>query len=209
DAGVSIQETNFDDAIRQGALAFFGDKYGDRVRVVKIGDFSTELCGGTHVHRSGEIGIFKLHFEGGVAAGVRRVEAFTGEGALDLIRAYEQRLKEIGELVRTSADDAVDKVKKLLERQRELEREIEKLRGEFGKNQIAELLAKRQNIDGVSVLITQVDGIDAKQLREIADQLKERLGSGVLVLASVGEKRQSGRVGYPRFGPALSCRQYY
>ena len=188
DAGVSIQETNFDDAIRQGALAFFGDKYGDRVRVVKIGDFSTELCGGTHVHRSGEIGIFKLHFEGGVAAGVRRVEAFTGEGALDLIRAYEQRLKEIGELVRTSADDAVDKVKKLLERQRELEREIEKLRGEFGKNQIAELLAKRQNIDGVSVLITQVDGIDAKQLREIADQLKERLGSGVLVLASVGDK---------------------
>jgi alanyl-tRNA synthetase len=188
DAGVSIQETNFDDAIRQGALAFFGDKYGDRVRVVKIGDFSTELCGGTHVHRSGEIGIFKLHFEGGVAAGVRRVEAFTGEGALDLIRAYEQRLKEIGELVRTSADDAVDKVKKLLERQRELEREIEKLRGEFGKNQIPELLAKRQNIDGVSVLITQVDGIDAKQLREIADQLKERLGSGVLVLASVGDK---------------------
>src|SRR5947199_3471644 len=188
DAGVSIQETNFDDAIRQGALAFFGDKYGDRVRVVKIGDFSTELCGGTHVHRSGEIGIFKLHFEGGVAAGVRRVEAFTGEGALDLIRAYEQRLKEIGELVRTSADDAVDKVKKLLERQRELEREIEKLRGEFGKNQIAELLAKRQNIDGVSVLITQVDGIDAKQLRDIADQLKERLGSGVLVLASVGDK---------------------
>jgi len=188
DASVSIQETYFDDAIRQGALAFFGDKYGDRVRVVKIGDFSTELCGGTHVHRSGEIGIFKLHFEGGVAAGVRRVEAFTGEGALDLIRAYEQRLKEIGELVRTSADDAVDKVKKLLERQRELEREIEKLRGEFGKNQIAELLAKRQNIDGVSVLITQVDGIDAKQLREIADQLKERLGSGVLVLASVGDK---------------------
>ena len=188
DASVSIQETDFDDAIRQGALAFFGDKYGDRVRVVKIGDFSTELCGGTHVHRSGEIGIFKLHFEGGVAAGVRRVEAFTGEGALDLIRAYEQRLKEIGELVRTSADDAVDKVKKLLERQRELEREIEKLRGEFGKNQIAELLAKRQNIDGVSVLITQVDGIDAKQLREIADQLKERLGSGVLVLASVGDK---------------------
>ncbi len=188
DASVSIQETDFDDAIRQGALAFFGDKYGDRVRVVKIGDFSAELCGGTHVHRSGEIGIFKLHFEGGVAAGVRRVEAFTGEGALDLIRAYEQRLKEIGELVRTSADDAVDKVKKLLERQRELEREIEKLRGEFGKNQIAELLAKRQNIDGVSVLITQVDGIDAKQLREIADQLKERLGSGVLVLASVGDK---------------------
>jgi alanyl-tRNA synthetase len=187
DAGVSIQEASFEEAIRQGALAFFGDKYGDRVRIVKIGDFSTELCGGTHVRHSGEIGIFKLHFEGGVAAGVRRVEALTGDGALDLIRTYEQRLKEIGELVRTSAEDAVDKVKKLLDRQRELEREIEKLRGEFGKNQIPDLLAKKQNIDGVSVVITQVDGIDAKQLREIADHLKEKLGSGVLVLASVGE----------------------
>ena len=187
DAGVSIQEASFDEAVRQGALAFFGDKYGDRVRVVKIGDFSTELCGGTHVRRSGEIGIFKLHFEGGVAAGVRRVEAFTGEGALDLIRNYEQRLREIGELVRTSADDAVDKVKKLLERQRELEKEIEKLRGEFGKNQIPELLAKKQNINGANVLVTQVDGVDAKQLREIADQVKEKLGSGVFVLASVAD----------------------
>src|SRR5207247_7573715 len=125
DASVSIQETDFDDAIRQGALAFFGDKYGDRVHVVKIGGYSTELCGGTHVHRSGEIGIFKLPFEGGVAAGVRRVEAFTGEGALDLIRSYEQKLKEIGDLVRGSADDAVEKVKKLLDRQKELEREIQ------------------------------------------------------------------------------------
>jgi alanyl-tRNA synthetase len=187
DAGVSIQEESFEEAIRQGALAFFGDKYGDRVRVVKIGDFSTELCGGTHVQRSGEIGIFKLHFEEGIAAGVRRVEAFTGEGALDLIRTYEQRIKEISELVRTSADDAVDKVKKLFERQRELEKEIEKLRGAFGKNRIPELLARKQSIDGISVLITQVDGIDAKQLREIADQVKERLGSGVLVLASVGD----------------------
>jgi alanyl-tRNA synthetase len=187
DANVSIQETNFDEAIRQGALAFFGDKYGDRVRVVKIGDFSTELCGGTHVHRSGEIGIFKLHFEEGIAAGVRRVEAFTGEGALALIRNYEQRLKEIGGLVRTSADDAVERVKKLLERQRELEREIEKIRGEVGKNQIPELLAKKQNIGGANVVVTQVDGVDAKQLREIADQVKQKLGSGVLVLASVGE----------------------
>ena len=103
DAGVSIQEVSYDEAIRHGALAFFGDKYGDRVRVVKIGDFSTELCGGTHVRASGEIGIFKLHSEGGVAAGVRRVEAFTGQGALDLIHNYEQRLKEIGNLVRGSS----------------------------------------------------------------------------------------------------------
>jgi alanyl-tRNA synthetase len=184
---VSIQELSDDEAIRHGALAFFGDKYGDRVRVVKIGDFSTELCGGTHVRASGEIGIFKLQSEGGVAAGVRRVEAFTGQGALDLIHNYEQRLKEIGNLVRGSADDAVDKVKKLLERQKELEREIEKLRGQFEKDQIPELLAKQSSVNGTKFLISQVDGVDAKQLRDIADQLKEKIGSGVVVLASAGE----------------------
>jgi alanyl-tRNA synthetase len=187
DADVLIQESSYEDAIRHGALAFFGDKYGDRVRVVKIGDFSTELCGGTHVHRSGEIGIFKLPFESGVAAGVRRVEAFTGEGAFDLIRSYEQKLKEIGNLVRGSADDAVEKVRKLLDRQKELEREIEKLRGQFEKDQVRELLAKKQSVDGASVIVSQVDGVEAKQLRDIADQLKEKLGSGVVVLVSAGE----------------------
>src|SRR5262245_33628946 len=186
DAGVSIQESTYEDAIRHGALAFFGDKYGDRVRVVRIGDFSTELCGGTHVHRSGEIGIFKLPFEGGVAAGVRRVEAFTGEGALDLIRSYEQKLKEIGNLFRGSADDTVEKVKKLLERQKELEREIQKLRGQVEQDQIPELLAKKQSVHGTNFLVSRVDGVDAKQLRDIADQVKEKLGSGVVVLASAG-----------------------
>jgi alanyl-tRNA synthetase len=187
DAGVSIQEVSYDEAIRHGALAFFGDKYGDRVRVVKIGDFSTELCGGTHVRASGEIGIFKLHSEGGVAAGVRRVEAFTGQGALDLIHNYEHRLKEIGSLVRGSADDAVDKVKKLLDRQKELEREIEKLRGQFEKDQIPELLAKQSAVNGTKFLVSQVDGVDAKQLRDIVDQLKEQLGAAVIVLASAGQ----------------------
>jgi alanyl-tRNA synthetase len=187
DAGVSVQESSYEEAIRHGALAFFGDKYGDRVRVVKIGDFSTELCGGTHIQRSGEIGIFKLPFESGVAAGVRRVEAFTGEAALDLIRNYEQKLKEIGNLVRGSTDDTVEKVKKLLDRQKELEREIQKLRGQFEKDQIPELLAKKQSFDGTNVLISQVDGVDAKQLRDIVDQVKEKLGSGVVVLASTGE----------------------
>jgi len=187
DAGVTIEEMNYQEAIRAGALAFFGDKYGDRVRVVKIGGFSTELCGGTHVERSGEIGLFKLPFESGVAAGVRRVEGFTGEGALELVSSYEQRLKEIGALVRGSADDAVDKVRKLLERQKELEREIEKLRGQFGKDQIPELLDKKQSVDGANILVSRVDGLDAKQLRDVADQITEKLGSGVVVLASAGE----------------------
>ncbi len=187
DADVSIQEVSYDEAIRHGALAFFGDKYGDRVRVVKIGDISTELCGGTHVRASGEIGIFKLHSEGGVAAGVRRVEAFTGQGALDLIHSYEQRLKEIGQLVRGGSDDAVDKIKKLLERQKELEKEIDKLRGQFEKDQIPELLARQRSVNGTKFLVSQVDGVDAKQLRDLADQLKEKLGAAVIVLASAGQ----------------------
>jgi len=187
DAGVSINELSYDDAIHQGALAFFGDKYGDRVRVVKIGDFSTELCGGTHIRASGEIGLFKLNFEGGVAAGVRRIEAFTGEGALELINSYESRLNEIGALIRGNADDAVDKVKKLLERQKELEREIAKLRGELEKDRIPDLIAQKQLIGGANVLIAQVDGVDGKQLREIADQLKDKLGAGIVVLASASD----------------------
>ena len=187
DAGVSVQEYSYDEAIRQGALAFFGDKYGDRVRVVKIGDFSTELCGGTHIRASGEIGLFKLNFEGGVAAGVRRIEAFTGEGALDMINGYEARLKEIGALIRGSADDAVDKVKRLLERQKELEKEIAKLRGELEKDRLPELLAKQQSVGAVKVLIAQVDGVDGKQLRDIADQVKDKLGSAVVVLASASD----------------------
>jgi alanyl-tRNA synthetase len=189
-AEVSIRELKYDEAIREGALAFFGDKYGDRVRVVKIGDFSSELCGGTHVHASGEIGIFKLHSEGGVAAGVRRVEALTGAGALDLIHSYEERLKEIGNLVRGSAEDAVDKVKKLLERQRELEKEIEKLRGQFGKDQISLLLDEAQPVDGARVVIQKLEGVQDKQLGIIADQVRERLGNDSFVfLANTGENR--------------------
>jgi alanyl-tRNA synthetase len=187
DAAVSVEELSYDEAMRRGALAFFGDKYGDRVRVVRIGDFSTELCGGTHVHRSGEIGLFKLHSEVGVAAGVRRLEALTGEGALDLIRVYEQRLREIGGLLRTSGDDAADKVRKLLERQKDLEKELEALRGRAEKDRIPELLSKQQAVNGTTFLVTQVDGVDAKQLRAIADQLKDKLGSAVVVLASPGE----------------------
>jgi alanyl-tRNA synthetase len=187
DAEVKIEEQSYDEAIRKGALAFFGDKYGDTVRVVKIGDFSTELCGGTHVHRSGEIGIFKLHTEAGVAAGVRRVEAVTGEGALDLIRNYEQRLKEIGALVRSGMDDTVNRVKKLLQQQKDLEREIETLRGQHGKNQLPDLLAKKQQVDGATVVVSKVEKADANQLRELADQLKEKIGSGFVFLVSAGE----------------------
>jgi alanyl-tRNA synthetase len=184
DAGVSIEEMNYQEAIRAGALAFFGDKYGDRVRVVKIGDISTELCGGTHVKRSGQIGLFKLPFEGGVAAGVRRVEAFTGPGALELIASYERRLKEIGALVRGNADDTLDKVKKLLDRQRELEKEIEKLRGQLEKDRIPELLEKKRTVGDANILVSRVEGVDEQQLGDLVDKLKQRLGSGFVFLAN-------------------------
>ena len=187
DAAVSIEESSFEDALRKGALAFFGDKYGDRVRVVKIGDFSTELCGGTHVRRSGQIGIFKLNAEAGVAAGVRRVEAVTGEGALSVIRRYEEDLKQIGQMLRAGEEDAVERVQKLLQQQKDLEKEIERLRGELGKNQIPEILARKETINGVAVVITRVDDVDPKQLRELADQLKNRMAGGFIFLASTGQ----------------------
>ena len=187
DAAVSIEETSFDDALRKGALAFFGDKYGDRVRVVKIGDFSTELCGGTHVHHSGQIGIFKLHAEAGVAAGVRRVEAVTGEGALGLIRRYEDDLKQIGHMLRAGEDSAVERVRRLLQQQKELEKEIDRLRAQLGKNQIPDILARKEKINGIDVLISCVDGVDPKQLRELADQLKEQMPHGFIFLASQGD----------------------
>jgi alanyl-tRNA synthetase len=186
-ARVIIEEMKFQEAIGAGALAFFGDKYGERVRVVKIGEFSTELCGGTHVRHSGEIGLFKLPFETGIAAGVRRVEALTGDGALDLIGSYEQRLNEIGTLLRGTAEDAVDRVKRLLERQKELENEIEKLRGQYEKDQISDLFGQKQQVDGANMVVSRVDGLDAKQLRDMADQLKEKLGSGVVILASASD----------------------
>jgi alanyl-tRNA synthetase len=184
DAEVRIAETSYDEAVQRGALAFFGEKYGDRVRVVKIGDFSTELCGGTHVGRSGEIGIFKLHAEGGIAAGVRRIEALTGEGALELIRKYESSLREISDLLRGNIDETAERVRKLLQQQREMEKEIERLRAQQSQSQIPDLLKKQQNINGTNVLICRLEGLDGKRLREIADQIKEKMGSGVVVLAS-------------------------
>jgi alanyl-tRNA synthetase len=187
-ADVNIEEMDYDEAIRKGALAFFGEKYGDRVRVVRMGDFSVELCGGTHIHHTGEIGLFKLQSEGGVSAGVRRVEAITGEGALNLIGRYEQTLKEIGQLVRGTVDDSVEKVKKLLEQQRQLEREIERLHAQHGQNQIPELLAKKQNINGINAIIERVEKTDPRQLRELVDHLNEKIGTGLIFLISPGEK---------------------
>ena len=188
-AGVSTEEMDYDDAIRAGAMAFFGDKYGDRVRVVRIGDFSTELCGGTHIHQSGDIGLFRLSAEGGVSAGVRRIEAVTGATAFDVMRAYDAVLSEVNGLLRSTNEDAVDKVRRLLERQKELERQVAELKSQLGQDRVPELLGKaRKNAAGASFIVERVEGLDARQLRETVDQLRQQLPGGFIFLACPGEK---------------------
>ena len=186
---VSTEEMDYDDAIRAGAMAFFGDKYGDRVRVVRIGDFSTELCGGTHIHQAGDIGLFRLSAEGGVSAGVRRIEAVTGATAFDVMRAYDAVLAEISGLLRSTNEDAVEKVRRLLERQKELERQVAELKGQLGQNRVPDLLAKaRKNAAGASFIVEKVDGMDARQLRETVDQLRQQMPDAFVFLACPGEK---------------------
>ena len=183
-AEVTSEEMAFDDAIKAGALAFFGDKYGDRVRVIRMGDFSTELCGGTHVRRTGDIGLFKLRGESGVAAGTRRIEAITGAGALDWVRTSERSLRRVGELLRGQDDDLAARVERLLAQQKQLERQLAQLQRQLAGNQSGDLLAQARTVNGKTIIASQVESADAPRLLELADQLRARLGSGVVVLAS-------------------------
>ncbi len=183
-AAVSTEEMGYDDAIKAGALAFFGDKYGDRVRVVRMGDFSTELCGGTHVQRSGDIGLFKLRAESGVAAGTRRIEAMTGIGALEWVQGREQALRQVAALLRGSDEDLAERVERLLGQQRELEKQVAQLQRQAAGQQSGDLLSQARTVNGKQVIACEVEAADSKRLLEIADQLRERLGSGVVVLAS-------------------------
>jgi alanyl-tRNA synthetase len=174
-----------DQAIAAGAMALFGEKYGDRVRVLRMGDFSTELCGGTHVRRVGDIGLFKIVSEGGVAAGVRRIEAVTGERALDYIAALQDRARQTAQLVKGDRDNFPDKVRQLVERTRQLEKEIEQLKGRLASGQGADLLSQTVQIDGIQVLAARLDGVDAKTLREAVDRCKDQLKAAAVVLATV------------------------
>jgi alanyl-tRNA synthetase len=178
-----------DDAMKAGAMALFGEKYGDEVRVLKIGEFSTELCGGTHVDRAGDIGLFKIIGETGVAAGVRRLEAVTGKAALGWIAQREQALNSIAGALKTSADKAVDKVQQLLEKNRSLEKELEKIKSKLASSAGDEMTSQAVDVNGVKVLAVKLDDIDPKALRDLADQLKNKLGTAALVLAVVsGDK---------------------
>jgi len=177
------------EALEIGAMALFGEKYEDMVRVLTIGTCSTELCGGTHVSRSGDIGTFKIITETGIAAGVRRIEALTGNGALVWITAYQERLSRLSFLVKGDVEQLEDKVNQILARNRELTREIEKLTAKLASRQGGELASKAMEINGIRVLATKLENVDPKSLRNTLDQLKDKLGSAVIVLAAKqGEK---------------------
>jgi alanyl-tRNA synthetase len=189
-AAVYVEEMPYDDAIKAGALAFFGDKYGDRVRVVRMGDFSVELCGGTHVGRTGDIGLLKLEAEGGVAAGVRRIEASTGEGALDSIRRRERILDQIGSHLGARDAQALERLERLLAREKDLEKKLRSLEQKLVSGGGSGHGETVREVDGVKVVTQKLEGVDARGLREIADRLRDKYSPAVVALGSeAGDKR--------------------
>lgn len=182
-----VRQMDMQEALDFGAMALFGEKYGERVRVLRMGDTSTELCGGTHVGRTGDIGLFKIVSEGGVSAGVRRIEAVTGQGALDFINEEERRLDEAAQLLGGSAQDVVEKIRQITDRQKKLERELETLKAKAASGATSDLAGSAIEVGGVRVLAARLEGIDAKALRDAVDRLKQQLGDAVIVLAGASE----------------------
>ncbi len=183
-AEAEVHHMGMQEALDFGAMALFGEKYGERVRVLRMGGFSTELCGGTHVRHSGDIGLLKILSEGGISAGVRRIEAVTGQGALDHVAAEERRLREAASLLGGNASDVLDKLRQLLDRQKKLEKELESLKSKAASGATADLGAQALDIGGIKLVAARVEGLDGKALREAVDQLKSRLGDAVIVLAA-------------------------
>ena len=184
-AAAETRLMKYDDAVAAGAMALFGEKYEDEVRVLRVGDFSTELCGGTHAARAGDIGFFRIVGEGGVAAGVRRIEAVTGEGALGHVVETDQKLREVAGAIKATRDDVEDKVRQLVERARRLEKEIAQLKDRLASGQGRDLASDAVGVGGAKVLATTIEGADVAALRNAVDQLKGKLGSAVIVLGSV------------------------
>ena len=185
-----------EEAKERGAVALFGEKYGDQVRVVTMGGkFSVEFCGGCHVNRTGDIGFFKIISEAGISAGVRRIEAVTGGGAYDFIKDREQVLSELGKVVRSGPSELVAKVKQLTDANRVLEKEVELLKAKIASGAGDDLLQKAIDLDGIKLLIANVEGVNSKALRDTVDQLKNKLGTSIVVLATVIEGKVSLVVG--------------
>ena len=182
-----IREMSYPDAIESGALALFGEKYGDEVRVLRLGDFSTELCGGTHVDRTGDIGLFKIVAESGVAAGVRRIEAVTGAAAIAFVAEEEARLAEVGALLLASGSEIVEKLRQLFDRQKKTERELESFKSRAASSATQDLAADARKVGTISVVAARVDGLDARALRDGVDRLKQKLKDCVVLLASGGD----------------------
>ena len=182
-----VRHMGMQEALDFGAMALFGEKYGERVRVLRFGPTSTELCGGTHVGRTGDIGLFKIVSEGGVSAGVRRIEAVTGQGALDFVAEEEHRLHEAAQLLGGNAADLSGKLHALLDRQKKLEREVEALKAKAASNATGDLAGQAQDVGGIKVLAARLEGFDAKALRDAMDRLKQQLGDAVVVLAGTGD----------------------
>jgi len=178
-----IRQMAYKDAIDFGAMALFGEKYGDHVRVLKLGEFSTELCGGTHVGRTGDIGLFKIVAEGGVASGVRRIEAVTGAGALAHVRAEEAQLDQVADLLSASGGDVIEKLRQLFDRQKKLERELESVKSKAASAATVDLAAAAREVNGIKVIAARLDGADVKTLRDSVDQFKVKLVDCVVLLA--------------------------
>ncbi|EIJ1955075.1 alanine--tRNA ligase [Salmonella enterica] len=175
----------------KGAMALFGEKYDERVRVLSMGDFSTELCGGTHASRTGDIGLFRIISESGTAAGIRRIEAVTGEGAMATVHAQSDRLNDIAHLLKGDSQNLGDKVRAVLERTRQLEKELQQLKDQAAAQESANLSSKAVDLNGVKLLVSELAGIEPKMLRTMVDDLKNQLGSTVIVLATVVEGKVS------------------
>ena len=187
-------ETNIMDleaAKAKGAMALFGEKYDERVRVLSMGDFSTELCGGTHARRTGDIGLFRIISESGTAAGVRRIEAVTGEGAITTVHADSDRLSEVAHLLKGDSNNLADKVRSVLERTRQLEKELQQLKEQAAAQESANLSSKAIDVNGVKLLVSELSGVEPKMLRTMVDDLKNQLGSTIIVLATVAEGKVS------------------
>ncbi|HHA4873085.1 TPA: alanine--tRNA ligase [Escherichia coli] len=187
-------ETNIMDleaAKAKGAMALFGEKYDERVRVLSMGDFSTELCGGTHASRTGDIGLFRIISESGTAAGVRRIEAVTGEGAIATVHADSDRLSEVAHLLKGDSNNLTDKVRSVLERTRQLEKELQQLKEQAAAQESANLSSKAIDVNGVKLLVSELSGVEPKMLRTMVDDLKNQLGSTIIVLATVAEGKVS------------------
>jgi alanyl-tRNA synthetase len=186
---VETEQMPIEKALATGAMALFGEKYGDTVRVVSVSGFSRELCGGTHVRRTGDIGLCKIVYEGSISAGVRRIEAVTGGGALERFQQIAATVNRIAGVVRGSEDSVVEQVERLIAHQRTLEREMDHLKSKLAHAQVADLESSARVLKGVKVLSAKVEGLDRQQLREMADSFRNKWKTGVVVLATAEDAK--------------------